>query len=343
VNKLYLSLLLRLFKQKVWVPDNLVTLFLNLINFWDLRQELRVVLLIVFHSLFGKELLTHICPRIKFFRSKLHIYKVCFFQDFANFVHFLALEVIDVEPKIVKEVVNCMSYAMAEVELFTVCNLCSILDHLIKLFVNVLDEVLGSCLQEEDLIVVISMVRKITAFFAHKFIMNDTEGYILFLVIRARLCLAWRRWALFSSSFATGAGNSCIMLILATSTLFRLLSLWLCTSRELWKVCSPRRVNLLREVHIGHSVLNSCGLVCDINWASRSFCKSNWRVSILDNNTSRDVWNRVMVSKHRPLTWIIIARRPHTIVLILWLLSRKIWVTTLILNMVESVSRNHGI
>jgi hypothetical protein len=47
---------------------------------------------------------------------------------------------------------------MAKVELLTVGNLRTVLDHEVKLSINALNEVLSCCLEEQDLVVMISMV-----------------------------------------------------------------------------------------------------------------------------------------------------------------------------------------
>ena len=187
VDQLNLPLLLRLFQEEIGIPYNLIRLLHNFFNVLSFAQEFGVVLLVVFVSLFGKELLTHISPLIQLFSSELNIDKVGLLQNLIHFIHLFALEFVQVMSHIVKEIINCVSDRVPQIKLLTVCNHHTILHHLIQLFVDVLDKVLRCSFQEKNLVVVVAMVRQITTFFAHQFVVDDAECYIGLKMIRTRL------------------------------------------------------------------------------------------------------------------------------------------------------------
>ena len=47
---------------------------------------------------------------------------------------------------------------------------------MVQLLVNILDEVLGRCLQQKDLVVVVPMVRQIAAFLADQLVVNNAKS-----------------------------------------------------------------------------------------------------------------------------------------------------------------------
>jgi len=55
----------------------------------------------------------------------------------------------------------------------------------VQLLVDILDEVLSRCLQQEDLVVVVPMMRQIAAFLAHELVMDDTKGHVRLHVVLA--------------------------------------------------------------------------------------------------------------------------------------------------------------
>lgn len=55
-----------------------------------------------------------------------------------------------------------------------------------RAFINILQEILSCGFQQQDLVVVVSVVAKIAAFFAHEFIVKAAVGYVRFVVIVAR-------------------------------------------------------------------------------------------------------------------------------------------------------------
>lgn len=59
---------------------------------------------------------------------------------------------------LVKEIIDGVPDRVSQIKLFAIGNHHPILDHLIQLFVDVLDEVLGGCFQKEDLVVVVAMM-----------------------------------------------------------------------------------------------------------------------------------------------------------------------------------------
>jgi len=134
-------------------------LLLNLFNVLHLGQEFDVVLLIILEPLLGEELLAHISSLVKLFGSQLHVNKVSFLEDLVHFVHLLALQFIDMGTHLIEEVVDGVPDRVAQVELLAVGDEDPILNHAVQLLVYILDEVLGCGLQQENLVVVVSMVR----------------------------------------------------------------------------------------------------------------------------------------------------------------------------------------
>ena len=56
---------------------------------------------------------------------------------------------------------------------------------MVELLVNILNKVLGSGLQQQDLIIVVAVVREVAAFFAYQFIMDNAKSNIRLHVILA--------------------------------------------------------------------------------------------------------------------------------------------------------------
>ena len=148
MDQLDLPLLFTFLEQKVGVSNNLIRLLNDLVNIRCLAKKFSIVLLIVLHSLLLEELFAHVSPRVQLLGSQLYIDKVGFFQNFVHFVHFLALELVDVASQVVKEVVDGRPDVVSQVELLTVGNLRPVLHHLVQLLVHVLNEVLGCRLQQ---------------------------------------------------------------------------------------------------------------------------------------------------------------------------------------------------
>ena len=88
---------------------------------------------------------------------------------------------------VIEEVVYGTSDRVTQVKLFAIRDLGSVLNHLIQLLINVLDEVLSRCLEEEDLVVVVSVMAEIAALFTDQFIVDDAEGHILLQMVWAHL------------------------------------------------------------------------------------------------------------------------------------------------------------
>jgi hypothetical protein len=96
---------------------------------------------------------------------KLDIDKVGLLQNLIHFVHLFSLELIDMSPQFIEKVIDRVPNGMTKIELFTVRDHHAVLSHLIEFFVHILNEILGCCLQEQDLIIVVPMVGQIAAFF----------------------------------------------------------------------------------------------------------------------------------------------------------------------------------
>lgn len=78
---------------------------------------------------------------------------------------------------------------MAKVELFTVCDMSSVLNHQVQLFIDSLNEVLGSSFKQQYLVIVVSVMTQVATLFTDKLVMNNAEGNERFQVIRAVLLL----------------------------------------------------------------------------------------------------------------------------------------------------------
>lgn len=189
MDQLDLPLLFTFLEQKVGVSNNLIRLLNDLVNIRCLAKKFGIVLLVVLHSLLLEELFAHVSPRVQLLGSQLHIDEVGFFQNFVHFVHFLALQLVDVASQIVKEVVDGRPDVVSQVELLTVGDLRPVLHHLVQLLVHVLDEVLGSRFQQQNLIVVITVMTEVAALLADQFIVDDAESHVRLQVVWAHLVL----------------------------------------------------------------------------------------------------------------------------------------------------------
>lgn len=78
-------------------------------------------------------------------------------------------------PHLVEEVVYSVPYRVSQIEFLAVRNQASVLNHVVKLLVHILYEVLSCSFQEKDLVVVITVVRQVTALLAHKLVVNYTK------------------------------------------------------------------------------------------------------------------------------------------------------------------------
>ena len=78
----------------------------------------------------------------------------------------------------VKEVDNAFAQGILKVEFFTLGDLLPALHEICGSFVDVLQEILGGCLKQQDLIVVVSVMAQITAFFADQFIVQTAVSNV---------------------------------------------------------------------------------------------------------------------------------------------------------------------
>ena len=78
----------------------------------------------------------------------------------------------------VKEVDDTFTELILQVELFALRNLLSALQKISRAFIDILKEILSCCLQEQDLIIMVTMVWQITAFFAYKFVVQAAVGHV---------------------------------------------------------------------------------------------------------------------------------------------------------------------
>ena len=93
--------------------------------------------------------------------------------------------------------------------------------------IDVLQEVLGCCLEQQNLVVVVPMVRKIAALFAHQLVVQRTVGDVRLVVVAARECRSVRRLlirGLFIEQVGLGleAGNLLSFLFVVNAALFEL-------------------------------------------------------------------------------------------------------------------------
>ena len=89
----------------------------------------------------------------------------------------------------IKEIIYRRSYCMSQIKFFTICDHRSILYYLVKLFINILDKILGSSFQQKNLIIVITMVGKVTTFLTHQLIMNYAKCYVWLQMIWTNVLL----------------------------------------------------------------------------------------------------------------------------------------------------------
>ena len=93
----------------------------------------------------------------------------------------------------VEEVDNALSKLILEVKLFALGDLLATLDQIIAALVDILEEILGGGLEQKNLVVVIAMVRQITALLADQLIMQAAVSDIATPVVGAQGQLLWSR------------------------------------------------------------------------------------------------------------------------------------------------------
>ena len=90
-------------------------------------------------------------------------------------------------PHRIEEIINGATYRVTQIELLAVCNQHPVLHQVVQLLVDIDDEILRSGLQEQDLVVMVTVVRQVAALLANKLIMDDAEGNVRLLVVAADL------------------------------------------------------------------------------------------------------------------------------------------------------------
>ena len=78
-----------------------------------------------------------------------------------------------------------MSDGMTQVEFLAIGDGHTILSHLIKFLIYILDEVLSCCFQEQDLIVVVSVMAEVTALLAHQLVVDAAKSHIVLEMVGA--------------------------------------------------------------------------------------------------------------------------------------------------------------
>ena len=96
----------------------------------------------------------------------------------------------------VKEVNDALTKLVLQVEFFALSNLLPALEKVSCTFINVLQEVLGCSFQEKDLVVVITMMGQVTAFFTNQLIVKAAIGYVSSSMIRAEVLPESSAWVL---------------------------------------------------------------------------------------------------------------------------------------------------
>ena len=76
----------------------------------------------------------------------------------------------------IEEVIDRPPNRVTQIELLAVGDHLTICNHLIQLFVHILNEVLRCSLQKQYLIIMISVVAHVAAFLADQLIVDDAEG-----------------------------------------------------------------------------------------------------------------------------------------------------------------------
>ena len=90
----------------------------------------------------------------------------------------------------VKEIDYALAEGVLQVEFFTLGDLLPTLHEICGSFVDVLQEILGGCFEQQDLIVVVSVMAQITAFLADQFIMKTAVSNVSLSMVRAEISSA---------------------------------------------------------------------------------------------------------------------------------------------------------
>lgn len=96
----------------------------------------------------------------------------------------------------IEEINDALSKLVLQVELFTLGNLLPALHQISRALIDVLQEVLGSSFQQQDLVIVITVVRQVTALFTDQLIMEATVCNVCSSVIWAQILLEASSWML---------------------------------------------------------------------------------------------------------------------------------------------------
>lgn len=93
----------------------------------------------------------------------------------------------------IEEINDALPQLIFQVKLFTLGDLLATLNQIICPLVNVLKEILSSGFQQKNLIIVVTMVRQVTALLANELVVQAAVGDVISSVVRAQRKVLWTR------------------------------------------------------------------------------------------------------------------------------------------------------
>ena len=96
----------------------------------------------------------------------------------------------------IEEINDALAKLVLQVELFTLGNLLSTLHQIRRALIDILKEILGGSFQQQDLVVMVTVMRQVAALFADQLIMEAAVCHVCSPVVRTKILLEARPWML---------------------------------------------------------------------------------------------------------------------------------------------------
>ena len=190
LKKLNLHLLLRLFKEELGFANDLFALFQCLLNLAGLLKHADIIAIRELLLLLLEESSADVCFLVELFSLELNVDEVSLFEKTGKLIKLGLLKNFKLLVKRIEEVNNTLTKLILEIELLALNDLLATLNQVVCSFIDVLQEVLRCCFQKEDLVVMVSVVGQVTAFFANELVVQAAVGYITATMVRAESQLA---------------------------------------------------------------------------------------------------------------------------------------------------------
>lgn len=172
LQQLDLHLLFGLFEQELGLADHLLALFQCLLDLARLLQHAHEVAILELLLGLQEKLGAVLRLLVQFFGLELHVDEVGIFQEARELVELLLLQRFQLLVQRVEEVDDALAQLVFQVELFALRDLLPTRNQAARPLVDVLQKVLRRRFQQQDLVVVVAVVRKVAALLAHQLVVQ---------------------------------------------------------------------------------------------------------------------------------------------------------------------------